>query len=170
MLLQALKYETILAYRRRGELVHPLIFFVVVCTLFPFGIGSDPQVLAPLASGILWVAALLATLLSMDLLFTQDFNDGALEQMELSAVPFYQQVMLKTLVHWLFAGLPLFLLALPFEVDLALREGGDSGKPIVESAPESPAGQELAKVAATLSGRGRGLAGMQLGLTPAGRF
>jgi len=55
-------------------------------------------------------------------------------------------------------------------LDLALREGGDSGKPIVESAPESPAGQELAKVAATLSGRGRGLAGMQLGLTPAGRF
>ena len=55
-------------------------------------------------------------------------------------------------------------------LDLALREGGDSGKPIVESAPDSPAGQELAKVAATLSGRGRGLAGMQLGLTPAGRF
>ncbi len=55
-------------------------------------------------------------------------------------------------------------------LDLALREGGDSGKPIVETAPDSPAGQELAKVAATLSGRGRGLAGMQLGLTPAGRF
>jgi ATP-binding protein involved in chromosome partitioning len=55
-------------------------------------------------------------------------------------------------------------------LDLALREGGDSGKPIVESAPDSPAGQELSKVAATLSGRGRGLAGMQLGLTPAGRF
>ena len=55
-------------------------------------------------------------------------------------------------------------------LDLALREGGDSGKPIVESAPDSPAGRELAKVAATLSGRGRGLAGMQLGLTPAGRF
>lgn len=110
MLLQTLKYELILAYRRRGELVHPLIFFVVVCTLFPFGVGSDEEILAPLASGILWVAALLATLLSMDLLFSQDYQDGALEQMELSCVPFYQQVMLKTLVHWLFAGLPLVIL------------------------------------------------------------
>ncbi len=107
---QALKYELILAYRRRGELVHPLIFFTLVCTLFPFGVGSDPQILAPLAAGILWVAALLATLLSMDLLFSQDFSDGALEQMELSVLPFYQLVMLKTLVHWLFAGLPLVLL------------------------------------------------------------
>jgi ATP-binding protein involved in chromosome partitioning len=55
-------------------------------------------------------------------------------------------------------------------LDLELRAGGDSGKPLVESAPDSPAGQELARVAGTLSGRGRGLAGMQLGLTPAGRF
>lgn len=110
MLWQALKYELILAYRRRGELVHPPVFFVIVCALVPLGVGPDPEMLAPLAPGVIWVAALLATLLSMDLLFRQDFADGALEQMELAVLPFYQQVLMKTLVHWLFAGLPLVVL------------------------------------------------------------
>ncbi len=110
MLMDVFRFELLLAFRHRAELAHPLVFFVLVCSLFAFGLGGRPEVLAPLASGVIWVAALLSTLLSMNLLFQQDFLDGALEQMELSVTPFYQQIMVKTLVHWLFAGLPLVLL------------------------------------------------------------
>ena len=93
----AFKYEFLQAYRRRTELINPVVFFVMVCSMFPLALGSNAEVLAPLASGVIWVAAVLATLLSLDQMFRQDFDEGVLEQMELSEVPFYQIVAFKIL-------------------------------------------------------------------------
>ncbi len=96
-----------LAYRHRGELFHPLLFFVIVVSLFPFGVGSDPALLREIAPGIVWVAALLATLLGLDGLFKPDFEDGTLEQMALSPQPLPVLVLAKILAHWLVTALPL---------------------------------------------------------------
>lgn len=98
-----------MAYRRRGDFANPLSFFLIVCSLFPIGVGPDPKQLAILAPGILWVVALLASMLSASSLFRQDFDDGSLEQMMLSPVALYLQVMAKTLAHWLVTGFPLML-------------------------------------------------------------
>ena len=100
-----------LANRHRAELANPLIFFVIVVSLFPLGISPEPDVLQRLAPGIIWVAALLATLLSLDSLFRSDFDDGALEQMALSPHPLSVLVLAKVLAHWLVTGLPLILAA-----------------------------------------------------------
>lgn len=107
----AFKYEFLQAYRRRTELINPVVFFVMVCSMFPLALGSNAEVLAPLASGVIWVAAVLATLLSLDQMFRQDFDEGVLEQMELSEVPFYQIVAFKILAHWCLTGLPLVILS-----------------------------------------------------------
>ena len=108
---QALKFEVLLAFRRRSELANPVIFFVIVCALFPIALGSSTETLAPLSGGAIWVAALLATLLSLDQLFRDDFDQGVLEQMELSEVPFYQMVAAKIFAHWCMTGLPLVVLS-----------------------------------------------------------
>lgn len=100
-----------LANRHRAELANPIIFFVIVISLFPLGISPEPEVLQRLAPGIIWVAALLATLLSLDGLFRSDFDDGALEQMALSPHPLSLLVLAKVLAHWLLTGLPLILVA-----------------------------------------------------------
>ncbi|MDY6941603.1 MAG: heme exporter protein CcmB [Pseudomonadota bacterium] len=100
-----------LAVRRRGELANPLVFFVIVVSLFPLALGADPDVLRRIAPGVIWVAALLASLISMDSVFRADFEDGSLEQMLLSVYPAALLVAAKVLAHWLVAGLPLLLLA-----------------------------------------------------------
>lgn len=100
-----------LAHRRPGDFFSVLFFFILVVSLFPLGIGPDPDNLRHLAAGILWVAALLATLLSLPLLFAEDARDGALEQLALSPVPLTFLVLGKVLAHWLVSGLPLALLA-----------------------------------------------------------
>ena len=97
------------ALRRGGEWLNPLIFFCLVCTLFPLGIGPNPQRLAELAPGILWVVALLASLLASDQLFRGDYDDATLEQMLLAPLPLYPQVLAKVLAHWLLSGVPLAL-------------------------------------------------------------
>ena len=79
-----LRRDFLLAYRRRAELLQPLVFLLVVVTLFPLGVGPSPQLLANIAPGVIWIAALLATVLSLDSLFRSDFEDGTLEQMVLS--------------------------------------------------------------------------------------
>lgn len=99
------------ALRRRAELANPLMFFLMVCTLFPLGIGPEPARLAALAPGVLWVVALLACLLASDGLFRADYDDGSLEQMLASPASLYLLALAKSAAHWLVTGLPLALLA-----------------------------------------------------------
>lgn len=106
-----LKRDLTLAYRRRTELVNPLLFFVLVTAMFPLGIGNDPKLIEAVGPGVIWVAALLAALLSLDGMFRSDFDDGALEQFMLSAHPVSILVLAKVLAHWLVTGLPLFIAA-----------------------------------------------------------
>jgi heme exporter protein B len=109
-----------LAYRRRSDLANPLLFFLIVVVLFPLGVTPDMQRLAEMAPGVLWVGALLANLLSLDLLFRSDYEDGSLEQMLLAAVPPTLLVLCKVAAHWLVTGLPLTLMAPLLSVMLGL--------------------------------------------------
>lgn len=106
-----LSRDLLLAYRRKGDLLNPLLFFVMVLALFPLGVSPSPDFLSKLAPGVLWVAALLAALLSLDNLFRADFEDGTLEQLLLSSESTYPMALAKALAHWLTTGLPLALLA-----------------------------------------------------------
>jgi heme exporter protein B len=106
-----LKRDLVLAYRRRAELVNPMLFFVLVTAMFPLGIGNDPKLIEAVGPGVIWVAALLASLLSLDSMFRSDFDDGSLEQFMLSAHPVSILVLAKVLAHWLVTGLPLFIAA-----------------------------------------------------------
>jgi len=108
-----LKRDLTLAYRHRSELANPLLFFVIVVSLFPLGISPESKNLQIIAPGVIWVAALLAAMLSLDSLFRSDFEDGSLEQIALSAHSLPLLVLAKVLAHWLITGLPLLLLA-PF--------------------------------------------------------
>ncbi|MCU7916935.1 MAG: heme exporter protein CcmB [Candidatus Thiodiazotropha sp. (ex Dulcina madagascariensis)] len=106
-----LKRDLVLAYRRRAEMVNPMLFFVLVTAMFPLGIGNDPKLIEAVGPGVIWVAALLAALLSLDSMFRSDFDDGSLEQFMLSAHPVSILVLAKVLAHWLVTGLPLFIVA-----------------------------------------------------------
>lgn len=107
--LSLLKRDLVLAVRNRGELINPLLFYFIVAMLFPLGVTSDPKTLATMAAGVLWIAALLATLLSLDNLFRSDFDDGSLELIMLSPYPGVVLVLAKVLAHWLVTGLPLLI-------------------------------------------------------------
>lgn len=109
-----------LAFRHRAEMANPLLFFVIVVTLFPMGITPEARILETIAPGVIWVAALLAAMLSLDTLFRSDFEDGALEQILLSPHPAAVLVLAKVLAHWLVTGLPLILVAPLLGVLLAL--------------------------------------------------
>ncbi len=117
-----LKRDLTLAYRHRAELANPLLFFVIVVSLFPLGISPESKDLQDIAPGIIWVAALLAAMLSLDSLFRSDFEDGSLEQIALSANSLPLMVLAKVLAHWLLTGLPLILLAPLLGVLLFLPE------------------------------------------------
>jgi len=106
-----LRRDFLLAYRRRAELLQPLVFLLVVVTLFPLGVGPSPALLANIAPGVIWIAALLATVLSLDSLFRSDFEDGTLEQMVLSGQSLALIALARTVAHWLVAGLPIVLLS-----------------------------------------------------------
>jgi len=110
-----------LAMRRQADLVAALFFFIIVVSLFPLGVGPEADQLRRLAPGVLWVAALLATMLSLPRLFADDHRDGTLEQLALAAQPLAIVVLGKVVAHWLVAGLPLVLLApvLGIQFDLA---------------------------------------------------
>ena len=99
------------ALRRGSEWSNPLLFFVMVCTLFPLGVGPEREQLAALAPGVIWVVALLASMMATDSLFRGDHDDATLEQLLLSPVPLYPLVLAKTLTHWMLSGLPLSLLS-----------------------------------------------------------
>jgi len=99
------------AWRRTHDVALPLVFFAIVTSLFPLGVGPEPTVLRALAPGVLWVAALLATLLSLNRLFASDYADGSLELLALSPHPLSVLVIAKIAAHWLLTGLPLVLIA-----------------------------------------------------------
>ena len=103
--------DVLLGWRSRGDLTVALLFFVMVVCLFPFGVGAEPNLLRKIAPGILWVAALLSTLLSLNRLFVQDNADGTLEQMVLSPEPAVLWVIGKILAYWLTTILPLIVAA-----------------------------------------------------------
>ncbi len=109
--LRVLQRDLTLAFRHRGELANPLLFFIIVVTLFPLGVGPTPSVLETIAPGIIWVAALLSAMLSLDSMFRSDFEDGSLEQVTLSHHPLAVLVLAKILAHWLVTGLPLLFIA-----------------------------------------------------------
>lgn len=117
-----LKRDLTLAFRHKDDMLNPLLFFIIVITLFPLGIGPETNTLSRIAPGIIWVAALLATLLSLDKLFKSDYQDGSLEQLMLSPQPMFVWVLAKITAHWLVTGLPLIFIAPALAVLLHLNE------------------------------------------------
>jgi heme exporter protein B len=106
-----LRRDLLLAMRRRSELSNPMLFFIMVIVLFPLGVGAEPQLLEQMSAGVVWVAALLAALLTLDSIFRSDFEDGTLEQILIGAHPVPMLVLAKVIAHWLVTGLPLLLVA-----------------------------------------------------------
>ena len=100
-----------LAWRRRADVLSTLFFFVIVVSLFPLGIGPETQLLRSIAPGVVWVAALLASMLSLGRVFQNDYQDGTLEQMLLTPQPLYLVVLGKVLAQWLVSEVPLVLIA-----------------------------------------------------------
>ena len=124
--LLVLRRDLRVALRRRSDTFAALIFFVMVVSLFPLGVGPEPQLLRTMAPGVLWVAAMLASMLSLQRLFADDFADGTLEQMLLSTHSLSWLVLGKTLAHWLGSGVPLVLLSplLALQFDLSAGSTG----------------------------------------------
>ncbi len=121
-----MRRDVLLALRRKSEVLTAVFFFVIVVSLFPLGIGPEPALLKKIAPGVLWVTALLATLLGLPRLFASDHLDGTLEQMALSPSPLALLIAGKITAHWLLCGLPLVLLApaLGLQFDLDVRTLG----------------------------------------------
>ena len=116
--------DLLLAWKRPGDLLNPLFFFAMVVTLFPLAIGPSPEQILLIGPGVLWVAALLATLLSLNSLFLSDYEDGSLEQMLVSPVPLPAMTLGKSAAHWLTSGLPLVvvtpLIAITYQMTLVV--------------------------------------------------
>lgn len=112
--------DLILVFRHKTDMVNPLVFFLIAISMIPLAIGPEPALLLRIAPGIIWVMALLATLLSLDNLFRSDFDDGSLEQLLIAPYPLFFSVLAKVTVHWLATGLPLTLLAPLLGVMLSL--------------------------------------------------
>lgn len=125
-LLCIIRRDLLLAFRRRADVLTTLFFFIIVASLFPLGVGPEQALLRTMAPGILWVAALLASMLALGRLFALDYADGTLEQMVLSAEPLTIIVIGKVVAHWVVSGLPLVLLApvLAVQFDLSASSVG----------------------------------------------
>ncbi len=106
-----LKRDLRLAFRRWGQILNPLIFFLIVTTLFPLALSPELSFLRDISAGVLWVAALLSSLLALDLLFRADVDDGTMEQLALSPQPLAWLLLAKTTAHWLISGLPLVIIS-----------------------------------------------------------
>ncbi|QFY41638.1 heme exporter protein CcmB [Candidatus Methylospira mobilis] len=103
--------DLLLAFRHRGELANPLLFFLMIVSLYPLGVSPEVDLLRRIAPGVIWIAALLAALFSLENLFRSDYEDGTLEQMLLGVYPVPLLVIAKILTHWLVSALPMLLLA-----------------------------------------------------------
>jgi heme exporter protein B len=123
LFLATFRRDLILAFRHKGEMMNPLVFFLIAISMIPLGLGPEKALLMRIAPGIIWVMALLATLLSLDNLFRSDFDDGTLEQLLISPHPLYLNVLAKVLAFWLATGLPLMLLSPLLGVMLSLPTG-----------------------------------------------
>ena len=126
LFLAVVRRDLKLALRQKSDVLNTVFFFIVVVTLVPLGIGPDQQLLRMIAPGVVWVAALLAALLSLPRLFANDYADGTLEQMLLSGEPLTVIVIAKVFAHWLTTGIPLtlisglFALMFDLQADVAL--------------------------------------------------
>lgn len=120
-ILAVVQRDLLVVVRRKSEVLTALFFFVIVSSLFPLGIGPEPGLLRKIAPGVLWVGALLATMLALQRMFAADHADGTLEQMAISPSPLVGLVIGKIAAHWLVSGLPLVLMApvlgLQFDLD-----------------------------------------------------
>lgn len=106
-----LSRDILLALRRRTDVLTTLFFFIIVVSLFPLGVGSEREQLRALGPGVVWVAALLASMLALERLFAADYDDGTLEQLLLTGQPLALLVLSKVIAHWVLTGLPLVLIA-----------------------------------------------------------
>lgn len=115
--------DLLMVMRRKSEVLTALFFFVIVSSLFPLGIGPEPALLRKIAPGVLWVGALLATMLGLQRMFATDHADGTLEQMAISPTPLVWLVAGKVAAHWLVSGLPLVLMAPALGIQFDLDPG-----------------------------------------------
>ena len=125
-LIAIVRRDLLLALRQRGDVVNVLLFFIVVVTIVPLGVGPELNVLRMIGAGTVWVAALLASIVSLARMFAQDYADGSLEQMMLAGQPASVIVIGKIVAHWLVTGAPITLAAVPISVmfDLGLEPAG----------------------------------------------
>ena len=118
-----LKRDLLIAFRKSSTYITPLVFFLIVVTFFPLALGPQESLLSSLAPGVIWIAALLASLLAVDTIFNDDFRDGTLDEFFISLEPSFILVFAKVLIHWLITGLPILfasfiasiVLYLPFD-------------------------------------------------------
>ena len=111
MFLWVIQRDLLLAMRQRADVLTTLFFFIIVVSLFPLGVGPEINMLRSMAPGVVWVAALLSSMLSLERMFSSDYLDGTLEQMMLSPQPLTLLVLGKALAHWMVTGVPLVLIA-----------------------------------------------------------
>ncbi len=123
-LLHVVRRDLRLALRQGMDSLLVVAFFVIAVVLFPFGVGPEPNILARIAPGVIWVAALLASMLSLERLFQTDFEDGGLDLLALSPLPLEAIVLAKIAVHWLTTGLPLIVAAPLLALLLDMDTGG----------------------------------------------
>ena len=119
-----LKRDLLIAVKRRNDIVNPFVFFVIVVSLFPIGISPESAVLRQIAPGVVWIAALLASMLSMDSLYRADFEDGSLEQLLLNPNSLYLLVFAKNIAHWTVSGLPVIVVSPLLAYMLSLPAAG----------------------------------------------
>jgi heme exporter protein B len=116
--------DLILAWRRRADVLATLFFFIIVVSLFPLGIGPEREMLRTIAPGVVWVAALLASMLSLGRIFGNDYQDGTLEQLLLTPQPTYLLVLAKVLAHWIVSEVPLVVIAPVLGLQFGLSQNG----------------------------------------------
>jgi len=122
-MLAIIKRDIRIAQRQPSEWANPLIFFIIVCSLFPLAIKPEANTLQSMAPAIIWVGVLLANLLSLDRLFRSDFEDGSLDQLLISKKPFASIVLAKIIAHWLLTGLPIIIICPILALLLHLDQG-----------------------------------------------
>ncbi len=119
-----MRRDLVLAARHPSDWLNPVLFFILAVSLFPLGVGPEPNLLGGIAPGVIWVAALLSAMLAQEAIFRSDFEDGTLEQFLTSPQPITVLVLAKALAHWLVTGVPLILLSPVLGVLLALSADG----------------------------------------------